>query len=340
MWIGACTSSVGTWMQIAAQSWLVLKLSNSPFLLGLDAFLGGIPIFLFSLIGGVVADRIERRKVLLTSQCIQMGAAFLLTLLIGFHLVRVWQILCLSFISGFAQAFGGPAYQALIPTLVSKEDMPNAIALQSIQFNVARVIGPALGGIALTQLGEIWCFGLNGLSFFAPIISLLMLKARFYPQKTSESILAGMKQGFGFIRGQAAMVSLMVLAFCMTALGVPMMTFLPVFAKDIFHQGPGMFTLFLSISGIGSIVGALTVAALGNVRHKGRIALIMLTCLGGGISGFALSASVWLSCLMLFISGASLIAVFALVNSLVQLITTNEMRGRVMSIYNLSLIHI
>ncbi len=321
-------------MQIAAQSWLVLKLSNSPFLLGLDAFLGGIPIFLFSLVGGVVADRIERRKVLLISQCIQMGAAFLLTALIAFHLVRVWQILCLSFVSGLAQAFGGPAYQALIPMLVSKEDMPNAIALQSIQFNVARVIGPALGGIALTQLGEKWCFGLNGLSFFAPIISLLMLKTRFYPQKTSESILEGMKQGFGFIRGQRAMVSLMVLAFCMTALGVPMMTFLPVFAKDIFHQGPGMFTLFLSISGIGSIVGALTVAALGNVHHKGRIALIMLIFLGGGICGFALSTSVWLSCFMLFASGASLIAVFALVNSLVQLITTNEMRGRVMSIYN------
>jgi MFS family permease len=334
MWIGACTSSIGTWMQIAAQSWLVLKLSNSPFLLGLDAFLGGIPIFLFSLVGGVVADRIERRKVLLISQCIQMGAAFLLTALIAFHLVHVWHILCLSFVSGLAQAFGGPAYQALIPMLVTKEDMPNAIALQSIQFNVARVIGPALGGIALTQLGEKWCFGLNGLSFFAPIISLLLLKTRFYPPKTSESILAGMKQGFGFIRGQRAMVALMVLAFCMTALGVPMMTFLPVFAKDIFHQGPGMFTLFLSISGIGSIVGALTVAALGNVHHKGRIALIMLICLGGGICGFALSASVWLSCFMLFVSGASLIAVFALVNSLVQLITTNEMRGRVMSIYN------
>jgi MFS family permease len=334
MWIGACTSSIGTWMQIAAQSWLVLKLSDSPFLLGLDAFLGGIPIFLFSLVGGVVADRIERRKVLLISQCIQMSAAFILTTLIAFHLVHVWHILCLSFVSGLAQAFGGPAYQALIPMLVTKEDMPNAIALQSIQFNVARVIGPALGGIALTQLGEKWCFGLNGLSFFAPIISLLLLKARFHPPKTSESILVGMKQGFGFIRGQRAMVSLMVLAFCMTALGVPMMTFLPVFAKDIFHQGPGMFTLFLSISGIGSIVGALTVTALGNVHHKGRIALIMLICLGGGICGFALSASVWLSCFMLFVSGASLIAVFALVNSLVQLITTNEMRGRVMSIYN------
>ena len=334
MWTGACASSIGTWMQVLAQSWLVLKLSNSPFLLGLDAFLGGIPIFLFSLVGGVVADRIERRKVLLISQCVQMGCAFLLTALIGFHLVRVWQILCLSFIAGLAQAFGGPAYQALIPTLVDKEDMPNAIALQSIQFNVARVIGPVIGGLALTQLGELWCFALNGVSFLAPIISLLALKARFYPAKTSESILAGVKQGISFIRSQSAMEALMVLAFCMTLLGVPMMTFLPVFAKDVFHQGPTTFTLFLAASGAGSIVGALTVAALGNVRHKGRIALIMLTCLGAGISGFALSTSLWLSCVTLFISGASLISVFALVNSLVQLITTNEMRGRVMSVYN------
>ena len=146
--------------------------------------------------------------------------------------------------------------------------------------------------------------------------------------------LAGMKQGIVFIRSQSAMEALMVLAFCMTALGVPMLTFLPVFAKDIFHQGPGMFTMFLSVSGAGSIVGALTMAALGNVRYKGRIALVMLTCLGAGISGFALSSSVWLSCFMLFLSGASLIAVFTLVNSLVQLITTNEMRGRVMSVYN------
>jgi MFS family permease len=334
MWIGACTSSIGTWMQVLAQSWLVLKLSDSAFLLGLDAFLGGLPIFLFSLVGGVIADRIDRRKVLLGSQYMQMGCAFLLTLLIATHVVRVWQILCLSFLAGLAQAFGGPAYQALIPTLVEKEDMPNAIALQSIQFNVARVIGPALGGIALTQLGEMWCFALNGISFFAPIISLTMIKTRFLPAKTSESILAGMKQGISFIRKQSAMEGLMVLAFCMTALGIPMMTFLPVFAKNIFKQGPTVFTLFLSASGVGSIVGALTVAALGNVNHKGRIALLSLTCLGAGIAGFALSKLLWFSCLMLFISGAALMIVFALVNSLVQLITTNEMRGRVMSVYN------
>src|SRR5215831_5763038 len=188
MWIGACTSSVGTWMQNLAQSWMVYQLSKSAFLLGLDAFLGGIPIFLFSLVGGVVADRIDRRKVLLGSQFVQMGCALLLTLLIVLKAVHVWEVLACSFIAGLAQAFGGPAYQALIPTLVEKEDMPNAIALQSIQFNVARVIGPVIGGLALTQLGERWCFALNGVSFLAPIVSLLSLKARFYPAKTSESI--------------------------------------------------------------------------------------------------------------------------------------------------------
>jgi MFS family permease len=323
-------------MQKLAQSWLVLEISGSPFLLGLDAFLGDLPIFLFSLLGGVVADRIERRKVLLGSQYVQMSCAFVLTALIGFHVVKVWEILCLSFVSGLAQAFGGPAYQALIPTLVDKEDMPNAIALQSIQFNAARVIGPALGGLALTQLGSLWCFALNGLSFLAPIISLTMLTARFLPVKTSESIMTGMKQGIGFIRKQSGMEGLMILAFCMTGLGVPLMTFLPVFAKNVFHQGATTFTLFLSASGIGSMVASLTMAALGNVRHKGRIALIMLICLGIGISGFALSTKVAVSCLMLFITGFSLIAVFVLVNSLVQLITTNEMRGRVMSVYNFS----
>ncbi|HXM68792.1 MAG TPA: MFS transporter, partial [Candidatus Acidoferrum sp.] len=160
MWFGACTSSIGTWMQIVAQGWLIYRLSHSAFLLALDQFLGGIPIFLFSLIGGVVADRMERRKILLTSQYVQMATAGILTLLVATNHVHVWHILCLSFISGFAQAFGGPAYQALIPTLVEKEDMPNAIALNSIQFNVAVMVGPALAGQALAKLGEKWCFGL------------------------------------------------------------------------------------------------------------------------------------------------------------------------------------
>jgi len=334
MWIGACTSTIGTWMQIVAQAWLVYELSHSAFLLGLDTFLGGIPIFLFSLFGGVLADRFERRKMLMASQWVQMASAFILTALVLLHLVHVWQILMLSFLSGFAQAFGGPAYSALIPTLVRKEDMPNAIALNSIQFNLATIIGPTLGGLAMVKLGDAWCFGLNGLSFFAPIISLSILTVRFLPEKTGESILSSMKQGFRFIRDRDGMVALMVLAFFMTFLAVPMRTFLPVFARDVFHRGPETFTAFVSVVGVGSVAGALMVAWLGQIRQKGRAALIMLVILGAAIGGFALSKLLPLSFIVLFICGASTVGVFTMVTSLVQLITTNEMRGRVVSAYN------
>ncbi len=334
MWFGACTSSIGTWMQIVAQGWLIYRLSHSAFLLALDQFLGGIPIFLFSLIGGVVADRVERRKILLGSQYVQMGTAGILTILVATGLVHVWHILCLSFISGFAQAFGGPAYQALIPTLVEKDDMPNAIALNSIQFNVAVMLGPALAGQTLAKLGEKWCFGLNALSFLAPIISLSIISARFLPVKTTESMFTSLKQGIQFTRKQGSMEALIVLAFCMTALGMPMRTYIPVFVQDIFHRGPETYGNLLSLMGLGSILGSLAIASAGNMKRKGRVALGALICLGAGISGFAISKSVPLSGGLLVLVGASMMAVFATVNSLVQLITTNEMRGRVMSVYN------
>ena len=334
MWIGACTSSIGTWMQIVAQGWLIYRLTHSAFLLALDQFLGGIPIFLFTLIGGVVADRIERRKVLLASQYVQMTSAGILTILVATGWVHVWHILCLSFVSGFAQAFGGPAYSALIPTLVERDDMPNAIALNSIQFNLAVTIGPALAGQALAKLGEKWCFGLNALSFIAPVIALLMIRTRFLPASTSESMLTSLKDGIKFVRKMGSMEALIVLAFCMTALSMPMRTYIPVFVKDIFHRGPETYGNLLSLMGIGSIVGSLTVASMGNIRHKGRFAVIMLMCLGAGIAAFSLSRLLPLSYAMLVIVGASMMMVFATVTSLVQLITTNEMRGRVMSVYN------
>ena len=334
MWIGACTSSIGTWMQIVAQGWLIYRLSHSAFLLALDQFLGGIPIFLFSLIGGVVADRFERRRILLGSQWVQMASAGLLTILVVTGHVHVWHILCLSFVSGFAQAFGGPAYQALIPTLVEKEDMPNAIALNSIQFNVAVMVGPALAGQALAKLGETWCFGLNAVSFLAPIISLSMITARFLPQKTKESVFFSLKEGIKFVRSQPSMEALIILAFFMTGLSMPMRTYFPVFVKDIFHRGPETYGNLLALMGLGSIFGSLGVAWLGNIQKKGRLALTALMTLGVGISGFALSKWLPFSGVMLVLAGASMMAVFANVNSLVQLITTNEMRGRVMSVYN------
>jgi predicted MFS family arabinose efflux permease len=317
-----------------AQGWLIYRLSHSAFLLALDQFLGGIPIFLFSLLGGVVADRVERRKILLASQYVQMTTAGLLTILVATGQVHVWHILCLSFISGFAQAFGGPAYQALIPTLVEKEDMPNAIALNSIQFNVAVMVGPALAGQTLAKLGETWCFGLNALSFLAPIISLSIISARFLPSKTTDSVFASLKQGIRFTRQQGSMEALIILAFCMTGLSMPMRTYFPVFVKDIFHRGPETYGNLLALMGLGSICGSLAIASAGNFRKKGIVALGALICLGGGISGFALSKYLPLSEIFLVLVGASMMAVFATVNSLVQLITTNEMRGRVMSVYN------
>ena len=334
MWFGACTSSIGTWMQIVAQGWLIYRLSHSAFLLALDQFLGGIPIFLFSLIGGVVADRTERHKVLLGSQYVQMACATVLTVLVATGHIRVWHMLTCSFVSGLAQAFGGPAYQALIPSLVGREDMPNAIALNSIQFNMAVTVGPALAGQALAKLGESWCFGLNAVSFLAPIVSLLLITARYLPEKTTDSIFGSLKQGIRFVRQQGSMEALIILAFCMTALAMPMRTYLPVFVKDFFHRGPETYGALLSLMGIGSICGSLLVAGMGNIRHKGRVALITLITLGVGIVGFSLSRWLPLSYVMLVVVGASMMVVFATVTSLVQLITTNEMRGRVMSVYN------
>src|SRR5215467_14596156 len=334
MWIGACTSSIGTWMQIVAQGWLIYRLSHSSFLLGLDQFLAGLPIFLFTLIGGVVADRAERRKILLVSQYIQMASAAILTLLVATGTVQVWEILCLSFVSGLAQAFGGPAYQALIPTLVERDDMPNAIALNSIQFNLAVTVGPALAGITLARLGEKWCFGLNALSFLAPVISLSIISARYLPEKSGESMFNSLKQGIHFIWRQGAMVALIVLAFSMTFLSMPMRTYIPVFVKDIFHRGPETYGNLLSLMGVGSICGSLGVASLRNISKKGRFALAGLIALGLGIAGFSLSKHLPVSYTMLLLVGASMMAVFATVTSLVQLIVSNEMRGRVMSVYN------
>ena len=334
MWFGACTSSIGTWMQIVAQGWLIYRLSHSAFLLALDQFLGGIPIFLLSLIGGVVADRVERRLILLGSQYIQLASAATLTVLVATGLVHVWHILCLSLVSGFAQAFGGPAYSALIPTLVEREDMPNAIALNSIQFNLAVTIGPALGGVTLARLGETWCFGLNALSFVAPIITLSLITTRFLPQKTTDSMLSSLKQGIQFVRKQGSMEALILLAFCMTALSMPLRTYFPVFVKDIFRRGPETYGQLMSMMGIGSICGSLAIASLGNFRHKGRVALAMLIVLGAAISSFALSKSLAVSYAVVVLAGFAMMTVFATVTSLVQLITTEEMRGRVMSVYN------
>lgn len=336
MWIGACTSTIGTWMQILAQSWLVYQLSNSSFYLGLDTFFAQIPVFLLSLFGGVFADRRSRRGLLLMSQVIQLVCAFTLAGLDAAGVVRVWHIWCLSFCVGVAQAFGGPAYSALIPTLVDRKDLQNAIALNSIQFNLARVVGPALGGIALTKLGASWCFTLNGISYIAVIFSLLAIRPQFVPAKTTESVIKSMRVGIDFIRHREGMLSLVALAFLSTLLSYPLITFLPVMARDVLHGGANTFTLLLCFSGAGSVAGALLVAASHTQAGQAKQALVVMLLLGAFIVGFGLSKNLGISTVLVFAAGATLMIVFAVNSSLVQLYVSDAMRGRVMSVYNVA----
>lgn len=336
MWLGACASTIGTFVQQFAQSWLVYDLTKNPLYLGLDLFLGQLPIILFSLVGGVFADRLDRRRMLLGSQYMQMICAFVLAALFFTHSVRIWQILTLSFIVGLGQSFGGPAYSALLPTLVPAEDLANAIAMNSIQFNLARVLGPAVGGLAYATVGATWCFTLNGISYLAVIASLAMIHVRFVPQKSKEPILKSMKEGLRFIRDREGLPALVFLAFFTTALGFSLTGFLPVIVQTVFHRGAQTYQLLLVCSGAGSVVGGLMVAASEKLKEQGFVVLCTLIGLGASITGFALSRWLPLSCLLIFMSGVTIMASASLMLSLVQLIVSDQMRGRVMSVYNLA----
>jgi predicted MFS family arabinose efflux permease len=336
MWLGACVSTIGTFVQQFAQSWLVYDLTKDPFYLGLDLFLGQLPIMLFSLVGGVFADRLDRKKMLLSSQYIQMICAFVLAGLFATHAVKVWHILTLSFVVGVGQSFGGPAYSALLPTLVEPQDLANAISMNSIQFNLARIIGPTLGGLAYTVFGATWCFALNGFSYVAVIISLFVIRAQFVAPKTQMSVLKSMKEGISFIRDREGLTPLVVLAFCTTLFGFSLTGFLPVIVRTIFHRGPGTYELLLVFSGAGSICGALLVAAIEKLKGQGRLAVLALFALGLTTAAFAFSKWLPVSCVLIFLAGMAVMASASLMLSVVQLIVVDSMRGRVMSVYNLA----
>ncbi|HXI11227.1 MAG TPA: MFS transporter [Thermoanaerobaculia bacterium] len=337
LWFGAFTSTTGTWMQTVAQSWIVLSLTGSAFLLGLDGFLATAPMLLFSLFGGVLADRFDRRKLMFVSQLFQMSIAFTLAILIATKSVQVWHIFILSFLTGTAQSLSGPAYVSLLPLLVRREDVPNAIAMNSMQFNLARVIGPILAGLALTTLGAALCFGLNGLSFVAVMLALLLMRPLPpAPERAETSVLHEMKEGVRFVWREPALAQLSLLGFIGTFLGMPLITFLPVVAKTIFDLGPRGYSWLLTAYGLGSVGGALLVAATGHIARKGRLALFLQLAFSLCLALFAFSESLTLTVITAFIAGGCLVGVISMFSSLVQLATTDAMRGRVMSIFMLA----
>ncbi len=337
LWFGAFASTTGSFMQTLAQGWLVYTMTGSAFLLGVDGFLATGPMLLFSLFGGVIADRFERRNIMLLSQVMQMTFAFVLTGLIYFHSVQVWHIFILSFLTGSAQSFSGPAYASLLPLLVKRDDMANAVAMNSMQFNLARVIGPALGGVVFGIWGATACFGINGLSFLAVIVVLLIIRMPPLSETaTSTSMMAQMKEGFAFVASKRSLLLLTFLSFAGTFLGMPLFTMMPVVAKSIFNLGPQGLSLLQADYGVGSVVGALFVAGSSYAAKKGRLALALQLVFAATLVAFGLSRHLAASLVIAFIAGAAIVGVVSLYSSLVQLSTSDAMRGRVMSIFMLA----
>ncbi len=336
LWLGAFTSTTGNLMQQVAQSWLIFQLTGLSFYLGLTSFLAQLPLVLFSVVGGALADRVDRRRLLLFSQAVQMTTAFILTTLIFFDVIEIWHFLVLVFVAGLGQAFGGPAHQALIPGLVKRQDVPNAIALNSIQFNLARVAGPMLAAVVMAALGAVFCFALNGLSFLAVMLSLLLIKSTFRPQKTEATMASQIKEGIRFVLDKRSLRQLMLLGFVSTFCGVPLLTLLPVFVKNVYQMGEVTYSWMMSIAGAGAVVGALLFAGLAGFTRRGLLTLWSQLALAVLTAAFAISSHWIVASVFLFAAGTCLIGLFASITSLVQLATTDEMRGRVMSLFLLA----
>ncbi|MCU1349729.1 MAG: putative multidrug-efflux transporterc, partial [Acidobacteria bacterium] len=292
---------------------------------------------LFSLVGGVFADRLERRKLMLASQYAQMTFAFVLAALIFFHKVKIWHVFVLSFLTGSAQSFSGPAYISLLPLLVQREDVPNAVAMNSMQFNLARVIGPAIGGLVFATFGGAVCFALNGLSFVAVIAALLSIHIPpVRPPDRKTGVMEEMKEGFDFVRSRPSLLLLTFLAFAGTFFGMPLFTMMPVVAKRIFDLGPRGLSMLQADYGVGSVIGALLVASTGYAMKKGKIALRLQVGFAVTLIAFGLSRNLILTLVVAFIAGFCIVGVVSLYSSLVQLTTSDAMRGRVMSIFMLA----
>lgn len=327
LWTAAFTSAVGTWMQRFAQQWLIFDLTGSAFYLGLDMFVGAVPLLLFTLIGGVTADRYDRRHLLMASQAIQMVCALTLTALVLTGAVSVPYILALSFTTGLAQAFGGPAFQSIIPALVPRNTLPNAVALNSIQFNLAQSVGPFIGGLVFTTLGLAACFGLNSVSFLVVIVVLALMQLPPPNRANRQPMAEEIKGGLRFV-SRGVFLALTVLAACTTSLGLPLRAFLPVFAGD-----PETLSRMMTCLGVGAVFGALIVAWLGKFERMGETLLWVLGLFGATIAAFALLPITLASYALLVQAGAALLVVFSLTASLVQLTVPDELRGRVMSVY-------
>jgi MFS family permease len=332
-WFGHIISITGTWIHTTAQGWLVLKLTDSPFYLGLLGSASSMPILLFTLIGGVAADRFLKRKILLTTQTASMVLAFSLGLLVSSGSVSVWHVLTIAFCIGTVSAFDIPTRQSFLIEMVGRENLMNAIALNSTAFHGSRVTGPAIAGVIIRYLGIAACFYLNALSFLAAIISLLRM--RFKPEgikrHESASILEEFKQGLVYIFGESRVLSIIMSVGIISFFGFPYIYFLPVYARDILKTGATGLGILMGLAGAGAFTGAVNLALRGDFSRKGFLMAASGIVFSAALLVFSLSTTIWLSYPMLFLIGWGAISQIATANSLIQLTVPDRLRGRVMS---------
>jgi MFS family permease len=335
---GQLISLSGTWMQSLAQAWLVYRLTGSAILLGFVAFAGQFPVFLFATLGGAFADRHSRHRILVATQTTSMLLALVLAALTLAHRVQVWHVFVLAAILGLVNAFDIPTRQAFVVEMVGREDLINAIALNSSMFNGARIIGPALAGVLVATIGEGWCFFANGISYLAVIIGLLLMKIKTrgsipFPGSTLTSII----EGFGYVGRTGPVRSLLFLLGLVSLLGLPYMVLMPIFADQILHGGARGLGLLMGASGVGALIGALSLAARSGARGLGRLVAVSAAGFGASLILFSLSRSFWLSAALLLPVGFCMIVEMASSNTLIQTLVPDNLRGRVMAVYGMML---
>jgi MFS family permease len=339
-WIGACLSNVGTWMQSVAQGWLVYQLTGSALDLGIVTFAGTIPVLFLSLVGGALADRVDRRWLMIWSQTGMMILAFILTALTFLGIETVIDIVVLAFFNGICNAFNIPVRQSIIVDLVPRKDLQNALALNSAQFQTSRLFGPALAGIVLALTGPAWCFLINGISFLTVIAALYFLKVPPRVIKPTKSMLRNVGEGLRYVKNTPTILGLILIALVPGIFGQPYQVMMPALALGVLNSNATGLGLLQSGAGAGALVGALFIASLTRSRIRGRIQLGALVLYG--IMLLALSQSRWLPLSILFVFGVGLASMSynSLNQTFVQTLAQDDMRGRVTSVLMLSTIGI
>jgi len=331
---GQLVSLIGTWMQTTAQLWLVYDLTHSPALLGIFGFANQIPMLVLASVGGYVGDRYSRHRGVIATQTISMVLAFILAGLTLTHHIHEWSLIAITFLVGIVNAFDVPIRQAFFVEMVGKEDLPNAIALNSSIFNGARVVGPAIAGFAIAWIGAGWCFFLNGLSFFAVILALLAMRIQPQERKPStESPLQSLLEGFRFAMKDRPIRSALLLLSLLSLLGLQYSVFMPIFANDILHAGARGLGLLMSAAGVGAVLGALQFAARTTYKGLAKWIAAMSVICACGLIVFSQSHVFWLSAAVLFVVGFAATSQMAATNTTVQNRVPDELRGRVMAVY-------